>query len=125
LTINARLDDLERPGASLGRERYDVIVVFRYLHRPLFGALRTALRPNGLLVYETFTVDQAARGKPTNPAFLLEHRELPALIAPLQVLREREGDYDGAMVASVVATKQNADKRLQAPVARAIMSRRG
>ena len=112
LTVNARVDDLERPGASLGHERYDVIVVIRYLHRPLFGALRTALRPNGLLVYETFTVDQAARGKPTNPAFLLKHRELPALIAPLHVLREREGDYDGAVVAGVVATKEHDDKRL-------------
>ena len=105
LEMDARVEDLERPGASLGHERYDVIVVFRYLHRPLFAALRTALRPNGLLIYETFTVGQAVRGKPSNPAFLLNHHELPTLVAPLQVMREREGEYDGAMVAAVVARK--------------------
>jgi tellurite methyltransferase len=105
LVVHARVDDLERPGVSVGHERYDVIVVFRYLHRPLFAALRAALRPNGVMVYETFTVDQAARGKPSNPRFLLKHRELPTLVGPLHVLREREGEYEGAMVAGVIARK--------------------
>lgn len=104
LPVEARIEDLERPSV-LGGKRYDVIVVFRYLHRPLFAALRAALQPKGVLVYETFTVDQAARGKPSNPLFLLQHGELPALVAPLQVLRARTGDFDGGMVASVIARK--------------------
>src|SRR5688572_28557287 len=58
LSIDAKVDDLERDGVSLGVDHFDLIVVFRYLHRPLFPALRTAMRRNGLLVYETFTVDQ-------------------------------------------------------------------
>jgi SAM-dependent methyltransferase len=101
--VEARALDLERPGVSLGRERYDVIVVFRYLHRPLFPALRAALRPGGVLVYETYTTAQAARGRPSNPRFLLERGELLALVAPLRVLRHHEGDVDGAMLAGVVA----------------------
>jgi hypothetical protein len=71
----------------------------------LFPALARALRPGGVLVYETFTVDQAARGKPSNPRFLLQHGELPALVAPLHVLFEREGEFDGGMVAGVIARK--------------------
>src|SRR5688572_15573277 len=71
LSVDAKVDDLERDGVSLGLDDFDLILVFRYLHRPLFPALLSALRWNGLLVYETFTVDQAARGRPTNPAFLL------------------------------------------------------
>lgn len=103
MTIEALTMDLERPGVSLGRDRYDVIVVFRYLHRPLFPALREALRPGGVLVYETFTIAQASRGRPSNSDFLLQPGELRALVAPLRVLRHHEGDVDGAMLAGVVA----------------------
>ena len=86
-------------------QTYDVIVVVHYLHRPLFPALRDALRPGGMLVYETFTREQAHRGKPTNPAFLLEPGELRALVAPLDVVAEREGDFEGKMLASVIAVR--------------------
>lgn len=103
LAVDARVCDLEQAGVSLGDAAYDLVVVFRYLHRPLFDAIRRALRPGGVLVYETFTVAQAARGRPSNPAFLLEYGELSSLVAPLRVLRAREGDFDGALVASVVA----------------------
>ena len=106
LSLTSRAMDLEADGATLGTDAYDVIVVVHYLHRPLFPALRAALRPGGVLVYETFTVAQAARGRPTNPAFLLEPGELPRLVAPLQILAAREGDYEGRMVSSVVASKQ-------------------
>jgi SAM-dependent methyltransferase len=105
IPLRAEVVDLEAPGASLGTDAYDVIVVVNYLHRQLFPALVAALRPGGVLVYETMTVDQAARGKPTNPDFLLKHGELPVLVRPLRVLRFREGEANGRLVASVVATK--------------------
>ncbi|MFN7977713.1 MAG: rhodanese-like domain-containing protein [Vicinamibacterales bacterium] len=100
--------DLEVEGADLGDAVFDAIVVTHYLHRPLMPAIVRALAPGGVLVYETFTRAQALRGKPTNPAFLLEPDELPRLVAPLEVLRSREGEVDGRMVASVVARKASA-----------------
>lgn len=103
LQVHATLLDLETQTVSLGRAIYDVIVVVHYLHRPLFPMLIGALRPGGILVYETFTKAQALRGKPTNPAFLLDEGELRTLVAPLEVLLEREGEVDGRMVASVIA----------------------
>jgi SAM-dependent methyltransferase len=103
LPLTARALDLEAAGVTLGDELYDVVVVVHYLHRPLFPALLASLRPGGVLVYETFTVAQAARGRPTNPAFLLEPGELARLVAPLEILAAREGDYEGRMVSSVVA----------------------
>ncbi len=90
---------------SLGESVYDVIVVVHYLHRPLFPALIAALRPGGVLVYETFTRAQARRGKPTNPDFLLETGELVRLVAPLAIVAEREGEVDGKDLASIVARK--------------------
>ena len=105
LTIQARVLDLESGHPDLGTEAHDVIVGVHYLHRPLFPSLTAALRPGGLLIYETFTRAQAARGKPTNPAFLLEPGELRRLVAPLEVIAEREGAFDDRDVASIVARR--------------------
>ena len=106
LRLTATSMDLEAGEARLGDAAYDVIVVVHYLHRPLFPALLATLRPGGVLVYETFTRAQAARGRPTNPAFLLEPGELRRLVAGLEILDEREGDFEGRMVAGVVARRR-------------------
>jgi SAM-dependent methyltransferase len=103
--IEAKALDLEVDRVDLGESIYDLILGVHYLHRPLFPAILRAIRPGGLLLYETFTVDQAQRGKPTNPAYLLEHGELPRLVAPLEILRKREGEFDGRMIASIAARK--------------------
>jgi SAM-dependent methyltransferase len=105
LPLRADRLDLERGSATLPEDSYDVIVVVHYLHRPLFPQLKAALRRNGVLVYETFTRAQAERGKPTNPAFLLEPGELRELVEPLEIVVEREGDFDGKMLASVIARR--------------------
>lgn len=105
LPLRAEVRDLESGVNPFPRSAFDVIVVVHYLHRPLFPALIGALAPGGLLVYETFTRAQAARGKPTNPDFLLESGELLDLVRPLEVLDSREGDDDGRMVASVIARR--------------------
>lgn len=105
LPITARVADLEAPEGEPGHGPYDLIVVIHYLHRPLFPALRRALRPGGVLLYETFTVDQAPRGSPSNPDYLLRHGELEDLVSPLEVLRRRDGLFEGRCVASVAARR--------------------
>jgi len=103
LRVETELVDLEAPGADLGEGLYDIVLGIHYLHRPLFPALRRSLRTGGVLIYETFTAAQAARGKPTNPDFLLQPGELRRLVAPLEIVREREGEFEGRHVASVAA----------------------
>jgi 2-polyprenyl-3-methyl-5-hydroxy-6-metoxy-1,4-benzoquinol methylase len=105
LPLRASFADLEAGTTTIAAASYDVIVVVHYLHRPLFPQLTGALRPRGLLVYETFTRAQAARGRPTNPDFLLEAGELRELVQPLDVLVEREGEFGGKMLASVIARR--------------------
>ena len=97
--------DLETGNPDLGVEVWGTILVFNYLHRPIMPALVRALAPGGLLMYETFTIGQRERGHPRNPAFLLHPGELLTLIAPLEVVRSREGDFNGRLIASVAARK--------------------
>ncbi|HYN05215.1 MAG TPA: rhodanese-like domain-containing protein [Vicinamibacteria bacterium] len=105
LPLEAEVVDLENGTADLGEEEWELVLVFNYLHRPLVPALVRALTPGGILLYETYTTEQAKRGRPTSPHHLLEPGELPRLVAPLEVLRQREGEIDGRSLASVAARK--------------------
>ena len=70
-------------------EKYDLAVVFRFLDRVRLPALiQQALRPGGLLIYETFTTAHLARPSShmKNPAFALECGELPRLFPQFDVV---------------------------------------
>jgi SAM-dependent methyltransferase len=77
--VNVRFQqvDLEKDGSNpLQEDFFGGILVFRYLHRPLIPHIKKALKMHGILVYETFTIDQPQFGRPHNPRFLLKHGEL-------------------------------------------------
>jgi len=72
-------------------ESFDVIVVSRFLERDLAPALIEALRPAGLLFYQTFTQVTVGDAKgPMNPAYRLAPQELLTLFHPLRLLVYRE-----------------------------------
>ena len=75
--------DIEQQG--LGPEQFDVICVSRYLHRPLCPAIMAALKPGGLLFYQTFCAEKAEGTGPSNPAFILCTNELLTLFAGLRL----------------------------------------
>jgi rhodanese-related sulfurtransferase len=83
--IATTVRDLERRDVSLPAGRYALIVVFRFLHRPLFPHIERALAPGGRLVYETFRRGQARFGRPTHPRFLLDDGELASAFPSLVV----------------------------------------
>ncbi len=75
---------------------YDAIVVCFYLHRPLFPWLVEALKPNGVLLYETFSIDNYFRHHhPKRWEFCLAHNELLRLTSTLRVLFYDEGEHEG------------------------------
>jgi SAM-dependent methyltransferase len=83
--VEADLED-GRPFPLAG-QRFDGVVVTRYLHRPLLPDLVAAVAPGGVLIYETFAAGQEAYGRPTNPEFLLNPGELlEAVRGSLRVL---------------------------------------
>lgn len=71
-----RQADLEAGAWPFTGEMFQGVVVTNYLHRPLFDLLVAALRPGGVLIYETFSLGQAKYGRPRNPAHLLLPGEL-------------------------------------------------
>ena len=89
--IRAIVGNLEDGTYIVPEEEYDVIVVFNYLHRPLFPDLREGVRPGGVIIYETFTEDQPTWGRPTNPDYLLRTGELKERFADWDILAYREG----------------------------------
>ena len=69
--------DLERCLKNpLKIEEYSSILIFNYLHRPLFPAIKAAVTRGGLIFYETFTERQPSFGRPNNPNYLLKENEL-------------------------------------------------
>ncbi len=77
--------DLEAAPWPLPGRRFDAVVVTNYLWRALFPALKAAVAPGGLLIYETFAQAHAALGRPRRPEFLLQPGEL------LSILRDGGG----------------------------------
>jgi SAM-dependent methyltransferase len=83
--------DLEEPAATpLAGQQFAAILVFRYLHRPLIPAIREALIPGGLLVYETFTTVNRQFGRPNRAEFLLEPDELRGWFADWEIVHYQE-----------------------------------
>src|SRR2546428_12852236 len=84
---------------------FDVILCFYYRDQNIYGQIRQALRPGGLLIYETYTLDQlrSAAG-PRNPAHLLEPAELLRAFGDWDVILYRETFRERGL-ASIVARK--------------------
>jgi tellurite methyltransferase len=106
LTIRAEIVDLEG-SYRIKRDTYNVIICFHYLQRSLIPQIKSGLKKGGIVVYETFIVEQAKLfGKPGNPDFLLQHNELLDMFRDFRCLRYREGVIEGRQaIAGIVAEK--------------------
>jgi SAM-dependent methyltransferase len=106
--FHADLEKIHLPDHS-----YDVIVCIRYLQRSLFPRICRALRPGGMLLYETFTQAQLDfECGPKDPAHLLKPGELREAFPELCVLFYRELRA-GQGIASLAAQKPRTVMRNQ------------
>jgi len=108
LEIQSVAADLSTAAArkQLVTQRYDLVLVFFYLERKLFPALVRALKPGGLLIYKTYTVEQLRfTGGPRHPLHLLKPNELLRAFRGLRVLHYRETVRDKG-VAEFVGLKR-------------------
>ncbi len=103
LTVSFVQVDLTR--FSLPRNTFSVVICFKYRDPQLYPTLRATLRPGGLLVYETYTIEHLKYGrKPLNPAHLLGRNELRDAFGDWEIIFYHEA-WTGRGVASLVARK--------------------
>jgi tellurite methyltransferase len=93
LPIEARRQIID--SLSLPESVYDVIVVSRFLDRTLSGSIMAALKPEGLLFYQTYTQEKQMELGPNNPEFLLGANELLTMFSSLRVVFYRENGFIG------------------------------
>ena len=106
VALVTRCVDLELGSPPAPEPCPEVIVVVRYLHRPLFPWIEDALAPGGALVVETFRRGQERHGHPRSARFLLEPGELALAFPRLRVeICEESEPEGGPVLARLLATK--------------------
>jgi tellurite methyltransferase len=90
LGLQMRIEQRDVIAAPPEPRSFDVITASRFLDRPLMPRIIEALRPQGLVFYQTFIRDAATPDGPRNPAYRLEPNELLSLFSGLQILVYRE-----------------------------------
>ncbi|HEY3215698.1 MAG TPA: methyltransferase domain-containing protein [Candidatus Eisenbacteria bacterium] len=112
VAIATEVRNLERRDPELSTGRYDLITVFRFLHRPLFPHIERALAPGGALVYETYRRGQERFGRPKHPRFLLDPGELARAFPSLAVELYEELEPDGGpILARLLARRPTGNDR--------------
>ncbi|HEX9757536.1 MAG TPA: methyltransferase domain-containing protein [Nitrospiria bacterium] len=105
LSVNTQQVNLEK--TTLPSNDYNVVICFFYLQRNLIPQMKSALKKGGVLVYETFLIDQHLRhGIPKNREYCFEHNELLGLFVDFRILFYREGLPDEQPIrVSLIAQK--------------------
>ena len=94
------------------KDCFDIICVSYFLERALTGDIIAALKPRGLLFYQTFIHEKTSECGPGNPDYRLAENELLKLFAPLHVLVYQEHGRVGDLrrgirdIACLVAQKR-------------------
>ena len=106
VSIATAVRDLERE-PTLSPARYDLVAVFRFLHRPLFPAIREAVAPGGFVVYETFHFrNREVHARPSNAAHLLDDGELRRAFDGFEILIARDAvEREGRFFAHLLARR--------------------
>jgi len=99
--IEIHVADIEAGPWPLAPAGFDGVVVTNYLWRPLFPHLVDALRPGGVLIYETFASGNERYGRPSNPDFLLRPGELLRSLEPLAIVAFEQGLISAPQPAAV------------------------
>jgi tellurite methyltransferase len=105
VSIKTSVADLERD-YRIEADAYDLIICFNYLQRSLIRQIKTGLKKYGMIVYETFIIDQLQFGRFHNPDFLLRYNELLDMFRDFRCLRYSEGIIENRKaIASLIAQK--------------------
>lgn len=101
--ITTRVVDLE--AYELPRNAYDLVLCTYYLQRDLFPQMKAALKPGGVALVETYTLEHRAYRPQFPKAYLLRTNELLEHFRDFTILRYQFVDDGTAAYASILARK--------------------
>lgn len=99
LNKNIQFRQVDLDEWAIPTESFDLIVVFRFLDRNLFPAIKHALRLGGGLLYSTRNIGVLEREPDTNPAYLLQPGELRTIFGDWEIIFYEDGEVDSSIVA--------------------------
>jgi tellurite methyltransferase len=106
LGVSLHLQVADLRATKLPESTYDAVVCFYYLDRQLFPQIIATLKAGGVLLYETYTREQAQYGPPRNTAYLLQPNELLEVFRELRIRVYRDVVLEGQRaVASLIGEK--------------------
>lgn len=68
----------------LKEDTYNLVVNFYYLNRRLIPQIKKALKPNGLIIFETYNERHTLIKRDFNPDYLLKEGELSRFLRTLE-----------------------------------------
>ncbi len=102
--VETRVTDLDE--YELTDNTFDLVLCFNFLDRKLFPGIRRALKPGGLIFYETFNLDHL-KYTSFKREWVLEYNELLEQFKNFRILRYREVNRDETGFASITAQKMD------------------
>ena len=96
---------------TLEKNKYDLILNINYLNRRFFHQIKEALKPGGVVIFETFIIAHGDFDNPQNPEYLLRKNELLHAFIEMDIIYYEERldvnmRKEKTMVASLVAKKR-------------------
>ncbi len=86
---------------SFNESSFDIIIISRFLDRSLSNGIISALKPGGMLFYQTFNREKIDTTGPNNPDFLLAKNELLTMFASLKLVFYQENGKIGDLSAGL------------------------
>jgi SAM-dependent methyltransferase len=90
---------------NIKEDCFDIILNFYFLERSLIPKIKKGLKKNGLVIFETYTADQARFGHPKNPDYLLKPNELLSFFLDFFIIYYHERIDETKAIASLIAQK--------------------
>ncbi len=89
--ITKKVKDIENiRNWPIDKIKFDVVLVTNFLNRAIFPLIIKSINKGGYLIYETFSEGQQHIGKPSNPDYILQRRELINLCFKIEIIAFEE-----------------------------------
>jgi 2-polyprenyl-3-methyl-5-hydroxy-6-metoxy-1,4-benzoquinol methylase len=94
----------------IAKESFDVIICFYYVDRSLNEKMLTWLKPGGILIYESHTINEYNKKKNKQlgeKSYYLEDQELIGMFPNMRILKYEEPQHENEFRASIILQKGN------------------